>query len=242
MIDLHCHLLHEMDDGAQSLSEAVEMCRIAEMNNISHICLTSHFEDFSQIDAFLNRRAEKFKQLKAELESRDIFVELSLGAEVAAMDGLMTCNRLPELALNNSRYLLLEFPFEFTPRHELFDYIKKVSGAGLIPVIAHPERFSYIQSDLDILEELSLHNVLIQVNATSLLGEWGGRVRKAASVLLENDWIHVIASDAHSVNGRNNDMLQFASMLSDYLSDDQLTMVMDTIPKAILDNVEITFA
>jgi len=241
MIDLHCHLLHEMDDGAQSLSEAVEMCRTAEINNVSRICLTPHFEDFSQIDTFLSLRMKKFNQLKAELQAHDVFVDLSLGAEVASMDGLMACNRLAELTLNGSRYLLLEFPFEYTPRHELFEYIKKVSDAGLIPVIAHPERFSYIQSELDILEELSFQNVLIQVNATSLLGEWGGRVRKAASVLMENGWIHVIASDAHSISGRNNDMLHFASQLSEYFSDDQLTMVMDTIPQAILDNEEITF-
>jgi len=239
MIDIHCHVLHQMDDGARTLTEAVELCKIADANDITHMVLTPHFYDVSHLDAFLERRRDHYDQLCEECEREMLDVQLLLGAEVAVSPGLLKCDRLPELALNNSRYLLLELPFAEARLSEMKRYIERVIAVGLVPVLAHPERFMYIQSNLEILSELAQYPLLFQVNADSLLGAWGGRAIKAATVLLQNGRADVIATDAHSVWGRKNDLLEAADRLTRMVPVDVLQKMLVKTPRAIIKNEDI---
>ena len=106
--------------------------------------------------------------------------------------------------INNSRYLLLEFPFIPVKEEHLMEYADCVFDNGLIPIIAHPERFEIIMNNYDIINELGDKGCLFQINCFSLLGGFGRRVKKLAMAMLKNGYADILATDAHTSSGRRS--------------------------------------
>ena len=201
MIDIHCHILPNVDDGSESLEESIAMAKIAESEGITRIVNTSHchFDFKYKKGNELKLELEKFNQV---LKEENINIEVLLGNELYYTSDLI--ERFDELdffSMNNSKYILMEFsPINFPKNIE--DVIYEIKIRGYIPIIAHAERYKQVQEDVNIVLDCIKEGALIQVNASSILGKNGENVEDTSKKLLDNNMVHFVATDAHSSNRR----------------------------------------
>ena len=201
MIDIHCHILPNVDDGSESLEESIAMAKIAESEGITKIVNTSHchFDFKYKKGNELKLELEKFNQA---LKEENINIEVLLGNELYYTSDLI--ERFDELdffSMNNSKYILMEFsPINFPKNIE--DVIYEIKIRGYIPIIAHAERYKQVQEDVNIMLDCIKEGALIQVNASSILGKNGEKAEDTSKKLLDNNMVHFVATDAHSSNRR----------------------------------------
>lgn len=201
MIDIHCHILPNVDDGSESLEESIEMAKIAESEGITRIVNTSHchFDFKYKKGNELKLELEKFNQA---LKEENINIEVLLGNELYYTSDLI--ERFDELdffSMNNSKYILMEFsPINFPKNIE--DVIYEIKIRGYIPIIAHAERYKQVQEDVNIVLDCIKEGALIQVNSSSILGKNGEKAEDTSKKLLDNNMVHFVATDAHSSNRR----------------------------------------
>lgn len=196
MLDLHCHLLPGIDDGATDLDMAIEMARIAAGDGIRTVACTPHiYPGLYDNDAAGIRAA--ILALQAQLDARDIPLRLVEGADAHMDPGLLDgirAGRVPTLA--GSRYLLLEPPHHVAPprlEETLFDLLL----AGIVPVVTHPERLVWIEEHYPVFERLVRGGAWMQLTAGSLTGRFGRRPRYWAERMLDDGLVHLLATDAH---------------------------------------------
>ena len=201
MIDIHCHILPNVDDGSESLEESIEMAKIAESEGITKIVNTSHchFDFKYKKGNELKLELEKFNQV---LKEENINIEVLLGNELYYTSDLIErFNELDFFSMNNSKYILMEFsPINFPKNIE--DVIYEIKIRGYIPIIAHAERYKQVQEDVNIVLDCIKEGALIQVNASSILGKNGEKAEDTSKKLLDNNMVHFVATDAHSSNRR----------------------------------------
>lgn len=242
MIDLHCHILPGLDDGAESLEEAVGMARIAEAEGIEKIVATPHlfrdnfeYEDLSIIE-------ERRKELSNVLEINNIQVEILSGAEVHISHNLIEEIRKNRnyLVLNQGSYMFIEFPSDhvFSGIKELFF---ELMSEGITPIIAHPERNSVFARSPSLLYDFVQMGGLAQANSGSFSGIYGKEIEEAVFRLLELNLVHFIGSDGHNTRSRAPRLLEAvkrAEMVG--WKEKAKTLVWDN-PKAVIENREIPF-
>ena len=175
MIDIHCHIVPNIDDGAKSLNDALEMAKIAYDEGIRKIVNTSHYHP--------NFEYKKGKEL---YYSEDII-------EIIEQKEFYT--------LNNSKYLLIEFPPIRFPKN-IVDIIYEIKIRGYVPILAHVERYKEVQENVNIIYDCIKEGALIQVNSSSIIGKNGKEAERVNEILLNNNMIHFIATDAHSSTRR----------------------------------------
>lgn len=231
MIDIHMHILPEIDDGARSKEEAVAMAVMAQENGIRKIIATSH-GNWGELTADKYFRA--FHGLQELLKEEKISVELYPGMEIL-MDGSVP-DKLREgalLTLNGSRYVLVEF--EFTEEMWMMEeYLRMLEEDGYIPVIAHAERYFAVQKHIEEVYNWARRGYLIQVNKGSLLGVYGSRERDTAISLLRHNLVHVVGTDAHGIRGRTPRMGNTLRFLKDMVSPRYTELVLEENPRRIL--------
>lgn len=236
MIDLHCHLLPSVDDGAKSIEISLEMARIAVSDGIIVTACTPHI-----LPGVYNNTGPSIKaaiaQLREAIKESDIALKLVAGADVhVAPDLAMQLNVGRALTINNSRYLLLEPPHHVRPPR-LEDYIFHLQTAGYVPILTHPERFSWIDGHYDLIKRLVYSGNLMQLTAGSLLGHFGSRARYWAERMLGDGLCHLLATDAHNTEARPPRMSQAREVVARRLGDEEATNLVLTRPQAILDDV-----
>lgn len=199
MLDIHSHLLPGVDDGAEDLEEACMMARSAWDTGTKGLVLTPHCNVpggyRNPWDSALSHKLETFRQALVRL---GIPLQLMMGAEVFGTDDValgLSSGRI--LTLNGGRHVLLEFWTEDQPLR-VNRVLDSISALGLVPVIAHPERYRFVQSDLDLARRWYDRGYLLQINKGSILGLLGRRSQAAADALLSARLAHVVASDSHS--------------------------------------------
>ena len=199
MTDLHTHILYGIDDGSENIEMSVEMIKMAKNNGTNNIVLTPHC---NIPDAYTNYMNDvivgRFEKLKRTIKEMEIDVNLYLGMEVYASDNI---DRLimdgAIITLNRSRYLLIEFPFMADPLW-VTHILAKVHQIGLIPLLAHPERYIYVQEFPYMVFDWVNSGCLLQINRGSIVGRFGDQARDIAIMLMENNMVTAVASDAHS--------------------------------------------
>lgn len=231
-VDIHTHLL-PIQDGPVDIGQAVRAIRIAEENKISKIILTPHYmsNDFSY------RRSDVlhlFEILKEEILKRRIGIELYLGNECVIDDGIIDdIKEGKAFTLCGTRYVLCEYPFYQVPCDYL-NIIYELIDSGYKPIIAHPERNLYIQTNIESLLELKNSGCLVQINAESLLGNYGSIVRMISIKMLKDQMVDFISSDAHNCMKRSPETLKKAFLKAEKLIDkDYLTDIFISKPKEI---------
>lgn len=201
MIDIHCHLLHDLDDGSIAMEDAVAMARYAVRDGVSTIFATPHYNR-GRYDTAPAAIREKARELRMELERREIPLRVLIGQEIRVhsqlLEELEAASLLP---LGDSSYVLLEFPSSRIP-HRFEELLHELRIAGLRPIIAHPERNAEIAADPDKLALLVERGALCQITSHSLTGRFGRRVKSAALDLCRRNLAHFIASDAHNATTR----------------------------------------
>jgi protein-tyrosine phosphatase len=212
MIDLHCHILPGVDDGAQSLSDSLNMARKAVEQGIHTIVATPHHlnNSYENPKRQILDRVEELNQL---LLKENIDVKILPGQEVRVhgemLEGYVAGEILP---VNHTPYVLVEFPSNHVPRYtEKLFYELQMNG--LIPVIVHPERNREIIERSDLLYQLVKKGALTQITAGSVCGDFGKKIKNFSLQLIENNLTHFIASDAHNITNRSFKMSEAFDLL-----------------------------
>ena len=196
MIDLHCHLLPAIDDGAVDLSMALEMARIAQADGITTIACTPHIYPGLYENTGPGITAG-IAVLQGQLQQAGIELQLVCGADVHLVPGLVQGvaeGRVPTLA--GSRYLLVEPPHHVPPPR-LEESIFELMAAGLVPVITHPERLSWVEDHYEVFVRLAERGAWMQLTAGALTGRHGRRPKYWAERFIDDGHCMILATDAH---------------------------------------------
>ena len=239
MIDIHSHILNNVDDGSESLDNTLEILTKAEEAGFSDIILTPHYIE-SYYENTKQMISEKIRELKQVLYKEDIIITLHHGNEIFLTDKTPIYLQKSVVAtLANSRYLLFEIPF--TSRMlNLEKIICEMQELGYIPVLAHPERYLFVQEDPTQLIKLIRMGVLAQSNYGSFIGFYGKDVKRTAEILLENRLIHFMGSDTHKQGHIYENIDQILRRLEMICGDQRYIDELTTInPRNILNDFDI---
>jgi protein-tyrosine phosphatase len=232
MIDIHCHILPEIDDGPKNAEESVEMARIAAEDGIKKILATPHIYDIRYSPEEIAERVDRLNRL---LTQKNIPVEVHPGAEVSIG---MDPNILFKYTIPGTPYILIEFPHDHLPSHA-GKLLQWLSSKGLKPIIAHPERnYSVIRSP-EILLPLLNKNVYVQITGDSLTGEFGLDIQYCAYFLMESGKVDIIASDAHSKKFRAPVLSHAKKVTTKHFGEKTAERLFRTNPEAVLTGREI---
>jgi protein-tyrosine phosphatase len=202
VIDLHTHILPGIDDGVKTEDESVEFARAAAADGIRTIVATPHCKDGS----WFNDRPivlPAVARLKERLAGENVAIELLPGAEVHLCADLIERvrdGRAPTLG-DNGKTLLLELSLTQHPP-ELENFIFQLRLAGIVTILAHPERIGYFRDDRRRYEALVRLGAFGQLTAGSITGTFGSQVTELSTWMLRKRLVHVLASDAHNLRGR----------------------------------------
>ena len=206
MIDMHCHILPEFDDGASSPEEAIAMAHMAADSGVTAIVATPHFpgkaDSLERIPALLDR----YEWLRRAVRSQRLPLKIYPGAEILCLPDTLDLAKDHSLpTIGSTVFLLTEFYFDesFSQMSRLLEGLSK---EGYIPVVAHPERYHAIQEDPKLLKQWYEKGYVLQLNKGSILGSFGPEPEEAAAAMLEMGLAHLIASDAHSARRRTPHM------------------------------------
>lgn len=239
MIDLHCHLLWDMDDGAASMEKTVELCQSAVKNGIRIIAATPHLTDVDMTDDFLYARNRRIAELNAYLEAEKMPLKVCGGAEVYLNHRIFEAENLNEVTLNYSRYLLCEYSLQpFEPERAVL-FAEEILERDLIPVIAHPERYPTFHKYPEIPRELRGMGARLQVNAVSLAGHLGTEVQEFAKTLLLDGTADMIATDAHDPQYRGNAFMDFQAQFPPEITKELVYWATWIVPQYVLRNADI---
>ncbi|KIM18158.1 tyrosine protein phosphatase [Apilactobacillus kunkeei] len=203
MIDLHCHMLPSVDDGAKTISMALDMAREAEAEGINKILLTPHHMD----GEYINHRKDTeiaVENLQKTFNDNNIGIELRPGQEVHINGDLLKDIDEDDVLYadgTNKKYMMLEFPHSGVPEYAE-DMIFELKVKGIIPIIVHPERNHSIQQDPDILFDLVSQGCLTQITATSYVGGFGSTIQRFTDKIVDSGLGFMFSSDAHNMEGR----------------------------------------
>lgn len=236
MIDIHSHIIFDIDDGARSIETSVELCRQAVDNGFDGVTATPHFTNYRKIDDFLLERDSKLDLIRERLEEEGIDITLYAGAELYLSRGIFSAGDLDFLTINNSRYMLCEFPLGPFDVAEGFDEIYELISRGYTPILAHPERYSEVRRDAKIITRLLSMGVLFQVNADSLAGNLDPRAQKIAVDMVKNGTASFIASDAHDAHYRNMKFRKKFSTVPTVISQKDLINCLQKNPEAVIND------
>lgn len=197
MVDIHSHILPGIDDGAVDKQMTLNMLKIAENDGISTMVATPHYfsPHYIATQKEVNQKVANINKLAKENE---VNVEVLPGREI--MLGNYTLENIKQGvigSLDDTQYLLVEFSMSRWNR-EYLDIIYELQLMGYNIILAHPERYHYIQDDITMLNPLIKEGVILQLNVGSILGEWGIRVQRVAKELVRQGVFKLIGSDAHS--------------------------------------------
>jgi protein-tyrosine phosphatase len=211
MIDIHTHILPGIDDGPVNSDQSLKMLHRGVAEGILGLVCTSHVLD--QLDEKVEARFIKaFKELEKKVKENHIPINLWLGSEIHCHAAFNRNSKLATLN-GNGKYILFELPMIEVPKDakELFF---DLSLDGLTPILAHPERNLYLQQNLELVEDFVQRGVLMQINAGSLTGDFGRKVKQTAFKMMQQKIVHFVASDCHSVKTRPLAMKKAYKMVS----------------------------
>jgi protein-tyrosine phosphatase len=239
LIDLHCHILPAIDDGAESLDISLEMARIACADGITITACTPHI-----LPTVYDNTGPAIKTavaaLQKALDQAGIPLKLVAGADVhvaADLGAGLGDGRIP--TLNGSRYLLLEPPHHVLPPN-LEDHIFRLHAAGYIAIVTHPERMSWIEASYPLIQRLVHSGVWMQLTGGSLTGRFGRRPRYWAERMLEEGLCHLLATDAHNTTSRPPYLAEAREAAAKRLNEQEATHLVLTRPQGVLNNVSPT--
>lgn len=200
MIDIHCHILPGIDDGAKTIDESLAMARAAVDEGVRTIVATPHHQN----GKYINDK-EDIEQLVIELQNNideaNIPLKILAGQEVRLYGDLIEDIKHKEIVTIGNKYVLVEFPSNHVPRYtEKLFYDLQLEKK--VPIIVHPERNTELMKNPDVLLNLVEKGALTQLTASSLVGAFGKNIQQFSRQLIEADLTHFIASDAHNTTSR----------------------------------------
>lgn len=238
-IDIHSHALWGMDDGASDFETSLELCRVAHETGTDVLFLTPHIVHWEDSSALYDAREEKAEYLGNVLRNEGRDLRLVKGFEILCDDDIFAIKYFGPYTLNGSKYILIEFNFYRTTEEDVTAWCAYLLDNGLVPVIAHPERYDFVKNDISVIERLDDMGCLFQINAGSPVGAFGELECSVALRMLFEGYVDFIGSDAHDLRWRSTDMDMFIRDYPEDLDDDLLYIALSENPEKILNNEDI---
>ena len=237
MIDIHSHIIPNVDDGARSVEETFNILKEAQEAGFTDVILTSHF-----LLNYYETNAQELifwkEKLQEVLKKQGTKINLHSGMEIYItnqMEELLENKKI--LTLANSRYMLIELPLATNVKY--FDYVVYyIEAKGIKPIIAHPERYKCVQKDPDIVEEYIEKGCLIQCNYGSIVNLYGREAEKTIKTLLKKNQVHFLGSDVHRENGTYLIILDAIKKIRKIIGENKINEITTINPKKILQNEE----
>jgi protein-tyrosine phosphatase len=198
MVDIHCHILPGMDDGADTLETSIQMAEMAIADGVTHVVGTPHANSDYKFDPDLIR--QRRDELQAAVGDRLI---LATGCDFhLSFENLQDIQKnLQKYTINQKNYLLVEFA-DFAIPPSMDDTMHQLQLMGLSPIITHPERNALLRTKPERMYRWLHQGAYVQITAQSILGRFGTGAQRHAEQWLDDDRVHFVASDAHNVKGR----------------------------------------
>lgn len=237
MIDIHSHIIPNVDDGARSVEETFNILKEAQEAGFTDVILTSHF-----LLNYYETNAQELifwkEKLQEVLKKQGTKINLHSGMEIYItnqMEELLENKKI--LTLANSGYMLIELPLATNVKY--FDYVVYyLEAKGIKPIIAHPERYKCVQKDPDIVEEYIEKGCLIQCNYGSIVNLYGREAEKTIKTLLKKNQVHFLGSDVHRENGTYLIILDAIKKIRKIIGKNKINEITTINPKKILQNEE----
>lgn len=200
MTDVHSHILFDVDDGSSSIEESIELLKRLKETGFDNVILTPHYIEGSDYSSLNKEKLEKLSILREAIKENNIDINIYLGNEIFINDNIIELiNNGSIYSLNNTKYLLIEFPFH-NKILNIEDIMFEIMHAGYVPVIAHPERYTYFQEDYSLVDSLRESGVMFQSNYSSILGFYGKNAEKLFKYMLKKEYIDFLGTDIHHIN------------------------------------------
>lgn len=200
MTDIHSHILFDVDDGARTIDESIELLKKLNEAGFDNVILTPHYIEGSEYHCENKEKRTKLNQIKEELSKQNININIYLGNEIFINNDIYNLIKNNIIhTLNNTRYVLIELPFH-NQIVNLEDIIYELKMKGLIPIIAHPERYTYFQENYQEIDRLREEGFLFQGNYASILGYYGKESQKLLKYMLKKKYIDYLGTDIHRIN------------------------------------------
>lgn len=230
MIDIHSHIIPNVDDGARSVEETFNILKEAQEAGFTDVILTSHF-----LLNYYETNAQELifwkEKLQEVLKKQGTKINLHSGMEIYItnqMEELLENKKI--LTLANSGYMLIELPLATNVKY--FDYVVYyLEAKGIKPIIAHPERYKCVQKDPDIVEEYIEKGCLIQCNYGSIVNLYGREAEKTIKTLLKKNQVHFLGSDVHRENGTYLIILDAIKKIRKIIGENKINEITTINPK-----------
>lgn len=238
MIDLHSHILPNIDDGSRSIEETFNLIKEAKEVGFEGVVLTSHYmENYYETD--MPEREVWVKAIKENLKAKNIDIDLYLGNEIYLSENIIELlEKRNATTLNNTSYVLFELPLNIEPMN-LYDIVYEMMQYKLVPILAHPERYSFVQKEPELVYDLIQKGVLMQANYGSIIGQYGEKAKIIVKKLFESNMIHFLGSDVHRQNTIYPKIPRILDEISEIVGEEKLNELTTRNPKLVLNNKRI---
>lgn len=238
MIDFHTHILPNIDDGSRNIEETFNLINEAKEAGFEGIILTSHYIE-NYYETNVPERDVWVNAISENLKNKGLDIDLYLGNEIYLSENMMELLEQGKAStINNSCYVLFEMPLNSEPMN-LYDVIYSLQENKLIPVLAHPERYSFIQKEPELVFDLIEKGVLMQANYGSILGQYGEKPQIIVRKLLENNMIHFLGTDVHRQKTIYKRIPEALAEIKDIVGGAKLEELTTTNPMLVLNNKKI---
>lgn len=237
MIDIHSHIIPKIDDGSKSMEESYKMFEAAMKAGFTDIIATPHYiEEHYEVNVVKTHAI--VEAMNRVIKEKGLQIKIHPGNEIYITQNIVKLIEDKKAStLANSKYILFELPMNNIINY-LEDAIFKIKASGLIPVIAHPERYRYIQKNTNFVGELIKNGVLFQANFSSISGDYGNSAKKTLIKLLKANMIHFFGSDSHN-SEKYSKIAENIEQLQKIISKEKIEELTKLNPKHILENKEI---
>ncbi len=235
MIDFHSHILPGIDDGSKNLEQSIAMVNEAKKVGFTKIISTSHY-----MENYYECNEKNRKELLEQVQKNVNGIELCLGNEIYITNNIIELLQNGQASsINGTKYVLFEFPLITTRPMNDKEVIYRLVENGYIPIIAHPERYPFIQENPDYLFELEEMGALFQANYGSIIGMYGLKAKKTLKILLKNNLISFFGSDVHRPEQVYNKMPKIIKKLKKIISNEEFEEFTEINPEKVLKNENI---
>jgi len=238
MIDCHAHLIPNVDDGSTSLESSIHVLRQMAAGGVKSVICTSHYMKGHYQYKYENYLS-RYRELEAEIKIQKIPITIYPGAEVFLTPGISDEIKSHKLTLAESSYVLIETDLNGLPRDfdkNMFDIVRH----GYKPILAHAERYVSVMMKTRSVKSMIRRNIYVQINAASLIGGYGEKVKQTAWKLLHMGWVHLMGSDEH-IKGDYTAFFKAIEKISEHVDEPTAKLLTQTHPNAILTNDLIPF-
>lgn len=240
MLDLHCHILPGIDDGAQNLDDSLDLARKAVEQGITHILCTPHHHN----GKYLNPKYDvitRVADLQKELDLREIPITLFEGQEVRIFPEIVSAIEEDEILFcdTTDKYILIEFPSQEAPAYAIH-LLGELVAMGKTPIIVHPERNGTFIKDPNLLIDYLDMGCLAQLTAPSIIGKFGKTIQETAEKMVEAGLVQMVASDAHHIKKRTFYMEEAFNYIRDNYGEEKVQAFEETA-RAILNGDQVSF-